>query len=874
MSKLTKLVLNPKKFINDSLWFKVNKLNIIGAYNNVFIISHLGQLKQVESLIEYENLKNNLLIILYTKKNLRVPRSIDKQKNKTLFDNSLLYLLPNSPNNYSLKSLVHMKRNYEELLIKSKVKNLYLLSFENHYSLLAKAAKKKGINLILLDEGTASYKTPDLSEYTTSQTLYKKQLAKILNVDNAFNWFTDFDEVYAAFPELLKQTFHAKKFHRFFAHAGKVEINDNTLKLIEEYKITKNDFIYVNQRYSINDNDFTHTILTILNKFSEHYNAKIFIKMHPKDRDNLKKTFIHELKSYPNIIFIKENEFLIEPAIQAIQPRGILGLTSTSLVYTPFISTFTKAYSIKPWFIDLVPKSGNEEGIKIINDHYIILEQFKHVISLNNEKDLELKNKNLITTISFSSKIYLEDAKQAYRDNKYYKSLVNFEWAYPKGIESMAQAEFVMYLDSVRREQGIKQTQIIIRRWIEAEITRNDNRIEYYSNFIKLSIDILKDNYEYVESIYSRMIYIDIIALITQKLDISNTFIHLQDVEFFLINNKETNLIPLLSLRAKQYLVDLKCKESLELLNRVVQDDKFVSENESIYLDILECLIYLQEDEKIEIITQEVTDKVQDELISAVYKAMLLQYEKQYEASLEILLNLVSELSLEDKKDLKVELLIAKVYRELDEYQNAKSYLISFEKHSKGNILCHREIAYLEYKFENYKKAIHQFNRAYPKGIESMAQAEFVMYLDSLYKTHNIKEIRYYLLIRTDYEVSDSNFYYLITEAYFNKANFLNLMKTNIEIFNYNDFQRNNLVNIYIKLLRENGKIDLIIDFFETNKLDVNILKKNVLSILAEVYELTMQFKKSNQIWKKLIIEYPESHNIKYFWDKFYCTVR
>ena len=385
---MKKIILHPIQYIEDSPWFKTDNLKINRRCKNIFIVSHLGQLKQVESLILKEKIESSLLIIVYTKKNLRVPQSIQSQYNKTLFVDSILFLLPNNPNNYKLKSLIYMKRNYKYLIEKIKPKNLYLLSFENHYCLLANVAISNNIKLILIDEGTATYKEPNLSAYHKEHSFFRKIIAKIFGVDSSFNRIKNFDTVYGAFPKLLEPLFYANSYKYFFAYENTEKI-EGIVKLSKIYNITHNDFIYVNQRYPIQEEDFVNTLLTILDTISKFYNSNIFIKMHPKDSEELKAFFFNALVNYSNIFFIKENEFLIEPSIKEINPKGIIGLTSTTLVYTPFISINTsKIYSIVPWFLELLPKENNQKAISILKNHYTILEKFNHIKSLYNEESL------------------------------------------------------------------------------------------------------------------------------------------------------------------------------------------------------------------------------------------------------------------------------------------------------------------------------------------------------------------------------------------------------------------------------------------------------------------------------------------------------
>jgi tetratricopeptide (TPR) repeat protein len=850
MSKFTKLLFQPKKFIDDSLWFKTHILNE-KQYDNLFVISHMGQLKQVESLINYEKLENNLLIILYTKKNLNIPQGIDKQKDDTLFDKSILFQLPNYPNNYRLKSLVYMNRNYKELLSIVKPLNLYLLSFENHYSLLAKNAKNKNINLVLVEEGTATYKNPNLSEYTNQQNFLKKITAKLLSVESVFNWFTNFDEVYAAFPELLKQTFSAKNYHRFFVHMGRVEIDENTLKLIEEYKITKNDFIYVNQRYAIDDNDFTNAILTILDTISRYYNAKIFIKMHPKDRDNLKKMFISKIKTSNNIVFIKENEFLIEPAIQAIQPKGVIGLTSTSLVYTPFVSASTKVYSIKPWFMSLIPNNEkNKEGIKIINDHYLILEQFKHVIPLENQEDLKSTKDYDISELNLSLNTYLEDAQKAYKAQKYYKALVNFEWAYPKGIEYMPQEDFIKYLLNVYQVHGLKQVQYAMNRWLAKELTK-ENNLQNYIDVIKAIIYILENNFEHGNVVYFKKLYEDVIALITKQIDSKKVNINLYEFELSLLNLEYKVLYKLLLLKAKQYFIDFEYSKSLSLLEKLLQNkNSTVEEKKIIYFYQMQCFFILEKNEN------SYTFKKDDEVLKLFVKAFSFYKNREYEKALEIFLELNLKILQTEKEVWKIELFISNIYRNLGNYQEAKNFLLSFEEYSKDNILLYREIAYLEYQLENYTKSIQYLDKIYIRQIEYMPKKDLHIYLASLYK-NNKYELLIKYLEKYYYKNEICHYYYLLTLIQHENYKLFVSLVSQVLIKQLSQEYKENIFWYTIKALREEGKIYQAYQLLKTKNIDVNNI--DFLVYAADVFELSNDFEKAYEVWKKVL----KNHNNK-----------
>ncbi|MEA3315924.1 MAG: alpha-2,8-polysialyltransferase family protein [Campylobacterota bacterium] len=742
LGKVKKLIRSPKKFFLDSWLFRTEDFLEIGNYKNLFIISHLGQLHQVESLIEIEKLEECFLVILWTKKNIKMPKLVQNSINKNLISNSMLLLLPNSPNNYKLKSLRLMQNNYNKLIDTVNPQNLYMLSFENHYVLLSDYAKKNNIPINLIDEGTGSYKSREQSEYKVRTNLLKKILGNFLGLSAVENWYTEYDKVYASFPELLKGTFKANEYIKFSAHSGKFNLDIKTKKLIDYYGITNNDFLYVNQRYAIKDKDFVEAIIEILNKISIYQNSKVFIKMHPKDTDSIKNAFIQEIKSFKNIIFIKENEFLIEPTIQAVNPKGVIGLTSTSLVYAPLVSPNTKVYSIKPWFTNLVPMIGNEKGIEIINDHFDILKQFKHVVYIESENSLDSINDDILTLeINNNTTKYEKIAKKSYEESKYQKAIVNYGWAYPKGIESMPIEDFVKYLECFNSQNEIKQTQEIIQKWIDTEILRDTkNELSYYITLIKEIVNIIDKNQEYGYQIDIELLYNNILALITSTIDKIEYSINQIDEEIFLLKNYEEYLLPLLILKAKKYMLDNKYIKAKEIVSRVFKYESYLSENEDNYIYLLECLIKLDEKESIYTLTDEIEEKVKTDEIKVIANSMILNYEKEYTSVVELIVSKIDSFTDKIKETLKPELILAKAYRYLGDYQEAKSYLVQFEKHSKGNLYSHKEIAYLEYSVNKYKIAISQFNKAYPKGIESMPIEDFVKYLECFNSQNEIKQ--------------------------------------------------------------------------------------------------------------------------------------
>lgn len=866
--KLKKLLTRPKAFFRDSVWFSESKIEQMGNYKNLFIISHLGQLHQIESFIKYENVTDNLLVILYTNKNLKMPKLVRASADKKLFSKTYLFLLPNSPNSNRLKPLFAMNKDYKALIDYIKPQNLYMQSFENHYALLSSYAKSKDIHITLLDEGTASYKTQDLSEYYKSTSFLKKTFAKLLGIDSAFEWFTEYDNIYAAFPELLKKTFYAKNYHRFFSHALDAKVHDKTKALIQEYNITSDDFIYVNQRYAVSDQDFTNAILKILNTFAEYFNAKVFIKLHPKDTNSIKNSFNKNLANYKNLIMIKENEFLIEPTVMEVKPRGVVGLTSTALVYAPLVSEKTKVFSIAKWFLSLIPADKNEKGIEIIKAHHTILGQFKHVLNLSSENDLKL-DKLFESDFCNDSDKYLTIARDAYADAKPIKAIVNYKWAYPQGITTMSLDNFVKYVECMYKMNGLRDTHGVLREWVEAEIQRDKNEeLSYYRSLIETVVTILDRSLEFIYQIEIDRIYHDILALITTTLQKKECPVSLISEEIYLLEKYEENLLSFIALKAKKYMLDNRYEDAKELFNKINDYETYITKHEDLNIYLLECLIQLDEKELVGELYKQIEDKVQLEDVKIIAKSMINNYKREYLLAEKLLINKIDDFSEETKRRLKPELILAKSYKYLENYQEAKKQLIAFEKHSKGNVLCHREIAYLEYTFQNHAKAAAQFNKGYPQGITTMPLDDFVKYVECMYfekqyesicELYNAANFKHDILI----------YYYLTSlhkqslfREYIQETNKIGKLNVSVE-------KRNMLLLMKIQALRESG---YIVEAKELIDQSISMDNLNYLITIAEVYELSNEFKKANDIWK-LILKKFNKEMPSYSWDRYYKTL-
>lgn len=401
---------------------------------HLFVITHLGQLKQMEALIVRQNLISNGLIVLYTTANFVVPQTVHDKVTKSLFDFVVFVEIPFKINQINYFKLKTVYETYVLLLNANKPKSLYLNSFEGHYAILINIAKKQGVKNVLVEEGTATYKllsqpatnvdckdeinfeflkTKFMStigqtelfkravkqkKYTKDFLFQSKQFYQSLILDEKIQGklierfgrgaiksykkpFLQFDEIYASFPNLIEQSFLAKEVQLFNIYES---IDAETLALAKEvvsdYDITDKDALYLSQRYTIDPIQYVNVITPILLRVARD-SRRIFIKLHPKESNKVHQAFKNITNAFPDkLVLIEDNRFLVEPVIKVSNIQKVIGLTSTALVYAPLVSNGTQSISVAQALIDNLPKTEqNTIGINTIEGHLEILKIFNNI---------------------------------------------------------------------------------------------------------------------------------------------------------------------------------------------------------------------------------------------------------------------------------------------------------------------------------------------------------------------------------------------------------------------------------------------------------------------------------------------------------------
>lgn len=254
------------------------------VYENLFVVTHLGQLKQMEALIHQKGIKNNLLMVLYTTKNLDVPSSVGNQVCEEIFDNVVFLEIPFGIQRFSYKKMTKVLKKYETLIQQIKIKSLYVNSFEGHYAILLSMASSYGIKTNLVEEGTAIYKN------LGSQKLFDINQYKKINYAYVKQHFMQTVGTTQVFKKIVKHK-KSKKSMRFLLRDTGLRPNDfMDKKSISEYK---KFFLNIDKDLKIQEQ--------ATNIFGKKYLKKSlkpfiqFDKVYASHPDLLKTTFTHSV---------------------------------------------------------------------------------------------------------------------------------------------------------------------------------------------------------------------------------------------------------------------------------------------------------------------------------------------------------------------------------------------------------------------------------------------------------------------------------------------------------------------------------------------------------------------------------------------------
>lgn len=354
---------------------------------NVFVVSRLGQLRNVQNFIKQFDAKENILIIQYSVADGPILKNMIEICERNLYVEVIYLKLPKQPLHVRKKKNIKMYNSIQQTLNyileeKYEFNNLFLCNADKWYSYYEKVKKDEGLSfkINLLEEGLTTYIVSADPEYQADPTIpisikdikksfkdIKKPIKKLFNsiktlivkiivlflnlisivfrtnltkkikdfilsktMDDKykFSYIKHFDEAFVCFPEkLMQNNFSIDKVEKLNFKFNDISKN----KYVEQ--LDTNYTLFINQKY-INYRQHFEILFKI---FTEMNLKDVYIKLHPKEDKNVVTKNINAcLEEYPNLnvkIIHNLDSTPIEDIIYNCKFKKIVGLTSSALLY-------------------------------------------------------------------------------------------------------------------------------------------------------------------------------------------------------------------------------------------------------------------------------------------------------------------------------------------------------------------------------------------------------------------------------------------------------------------------------------------------------------------------------------------------------------
>lgn len=370
---------------------------------NLFVLTGVGQLRNIMGFIKQYNATNNVIVMLYTEKNLDVRNNVERQIDHSKFLDIQFVQFPTkwteekrtkSKEMYKILKKV-LERNIDEF----NINNLFICLGSGHYKFFKRIAKNK-VTINLLEEGLATYRVyqedNDQKEYKVSAKDVLSKIKKVFkklyiiikpiivfikaileliitifsfifrkniiyyirkairkNKKYKYGLIEQFDDTYVCYPELIE------KLNPKIGQVHKLDFNYNNEEVIFTSKEDKENILFINQKYGIRYKEHFPIIFSILQDMGIR---KIYMKFHPKEEmENFKEIFDETKAQYPDIEVITLNDYShipVENLINANNITEIIALTSSSLFYSKLVNDKIKIISIAEEYKNRCEKIG------------------------------------------------------------------------------------------------------------------------------------------------------------------------------------------------------------------------------------------------------------------------------------------------------------------------------------------------------------------------------------------------------------------------------------------------------------------------------------------------------------------------------------
>jgi len=242
---------------------------------------------------------------------------------------------------------------------------------------------------------------------------------------------------------------------------------------------------------------------------------------------------------------------------------------------------------------------------------------------------------------------------------------------------------------------------------------------------------------------------------------------------------------------------------------------------------------------------------------SAVIDAAKGEWQKVIEQLSDVIVQFISD----ELRTLKPELLLARAYRELGNFDAAHQQLLGFEKHTRSDNACHLEIALLAYARGDFTKAHKKFAQAF-HSYSDLPQSMAAIYLKSLRKAKQLdlaSEMATWLLANhlADFSIMMEAGKIALSAQNWNMA--ANIWPSLIGVLDDAPYK----LALALRMLGDIESAQKYLDDSNTRKpcnMDEWILR-------AEIAHLNGRWQQAAMCWRELLRLYP-AHAPEYCWER------
>ena len=405
---------------------------------SAFIVTRLGQLRNVHTLIGQKSLAHNVLIIMYSKRDKALLSNLEHAYREDLFEDVLYLKLPDYPLHLTPKKGEAMYSAMEEVLGRLhdefSVKELYVCNIDNYYVYLERIIADRGypIAINLLEEGLTTYKItsgetlqktenpPNINDLKKAWRNFKKAcrnfvrdtvmlvlqclgfavrrplaryaynlwLRFFLNKKHRFGVIRHFDRAYVCFPEMVRCNDAVR-----FGSVEKLDfkftrVGDGNLRAALDGYST----LFINQKYV----NYTSHFRILFQIFEEMGIDKVAIKLHPREDADAVEQEIRDVQTEYRDMDVKilssTGQIPVEDLVYSFEIKRVIGLTTSALIYLHSGLETTEVISIAERYRTLCGNSdsGVSSGeLAQFDDEYRFFKRFEGITQFEPEKAQE-----------------------------------------------------------------------------------------------------------------------------------------------------------------------------------------------------------------------------------------------------------------------------------------------------------------------------------------------------------------------------------------------------------------------------------------------------------------------------------------------------